>query len=532
MHDRNPSVPEDFFTVTYRLTPPDGISPERFAQDIAEEQTVEIPHENIPPQLFSNGIVGTVTDLQAESGRAFSAAIRYRNDTTSFSAAQLLNLLFGNISLKKGIRIIDLVFPEKMAGAFGGPSFGIEGVRSAVGVYGRPLLCTALKPMGLANRELAAVAGGCARGGVDLIKDDHGIGDQPFCSFEDRVERVTDAIAAADAQTGNTTLYFPNLCGPRTAIERQAALAVRHGVRAVLLAPQLVGFDTMRYLADVYGLMVMAHPAFTGSLFTSATEGIAPDLFLGALFRMIGADISVFPSWGGRFPFTREECTNIAKRLTGAMPPLAPSFPAPAGGITLGRLGSIAEAYGSDAVLLVGGALLGGAGDLSASVRQFRDALGDYFQEERRPAAKFGSSCEVRTASGKKAEILPYLACDNYQWSGRCREEYKPEGTAAFANISRTELVGRAGEKTSFDLRYFEIGPGGYSSFEKHLHEHVIIGVRGQGTLSRNGEATRIRPNDIAYVAPLEPHQLRNEGAEPFGFYCIVDHERDRPQPV
>jgi len=36
----------------------------------------------------------------------------------------------------------------------------------------------------------------------------------------------------------------------------------------------------------------------------------------------------------------------------------------------------------------------------------------------------------------------------------------------------------------------------------------------------------------VVYVDTLEPHQLRNSGAEPFGFYCIVDRERDRPQPA
>jgi len=33
-------------------------------------------------------------------------------------------------------------------------------------------------------------------------------------------------------------------------------------------------------------------------------------------------------------------------------------------------------------------------------------------------------------------------------------------------------------------------------------------------------------------VAPEEVHQLRNPADEPFGFLCIVDHERDRPVVV
>ena len=35
-------------------------------------------------------------------------------------------------------------------------------------------------------------------------------------------------------------------------------------------------------------------------------------------------------------------------------------------------------------------------------------------------------------------------------------------------------------------------------------------------------------PLDVAMVGPLETHQLSNRTGAPFGFFCIVDHERDR----
>ncbi len=66
----------------------------------------------------------------------------------------------------------------------------------------------------------------------------------------------------------------------------------------------------------------------------------------------------------------------------------------------------------------------------------------------------------------------------------------------------------------------------------KRYHTHTVIGVRGEGVVSRTNQMHTLKVNDIAYIAPMEPHQLRNESTEPFGFYCIVDRERDRPQPV
>lgn len=36
--------------------------------------------------------------------------------------------------------------------------------------------------------------------------------------------------------------------------------------------------------------------------------------------------------------------------------------------------------------------------------------------------------------------------------------------------------------------------------------------------------------NDILYIKPLAVHQLKATGDGVFGFYCIVDRVRDKPQ--
>ena len=95
--------------------------------------------------------------------------------------------------------------------------------------------------------------------------------------------------------------------------------------------------------------------------------------------------------------------------------------------------------------------------------------------------------------------------------------------------MRRVELVGKFGERSRCDLRYFEVAPGGHTSLEEHLHTHVVIGVRGEGVLVLGNRRLPLRRFDVASVGPLETHQLRNETGEKFGFLCIVDHERDRP---
>ncbi len=121
-----------------------------------------------------------------------------------------------------------------------------------------------------------------------------------------------------------------------------------------------------------------------------------------------------------------------------------------------------------------------------------------------------------------------------YTWSEVECEAYKQgqEAGREWKNIVRQVLVGKQAEETSFHLRYFEIAPGGYSSLEKHAHAHVVIAVHGQGRVVLNDQAQDMQQFDTVYIAPWTPHQFLAVGDEPFGFFCIVDAERDRPQAV
>ena len=117
-----------------------------------------------------------------------------------------------------------------------------------------------------------------------------------------------------------------------------------------------------------------------------------------------------------------------------------------------------------------------------------------------------------------------------FRWPGVPVTEYK-QAAEHHCGVTRTTLVGAGGETTAFHLRYFEIAPGGFSSLEHHSHEHAVMVLRGGGQV-RLGEAVyEVSFGDLVYVAPHEVHQFRNTSdAEPFGFLCLVDADRDRPQ--
>jgi len=119
----------------------------------------------------------------------------------------------------------------------------------------------------------------------------------------------------------------------------------------------------------------------------------------------------------------------------------------------------------------------------------------------------------------------------SFTWQGIKTEKYKAKGTH-WADVIRRVLIGNHAESAKFHLRYFEIAPGGYSSFEKHKHEHVVVGMRGKGKVICGKQNYELNFLDTLYIAPHTPHQLRNPYGKPFGFFCIVNARRDKPKII
>ena len=127
--------------------------------------------------------------------------------------------------------------------------------------------------------------------------------------------------------------------------------------------------------------------------------------------------------------------------------------------------------------------------------------------------------------------FVPGTSAAPHTWSGVALEDYKAPA-AHHCGVLRSVLAGGETDRTRFEVRYFEILPGGFSSREHHRHEHVVVVLRGRGGVWLGGTWHEVGFGDTVYVAPDEVHQLRNTAEEPFGFLCVVDGERDRPVPV
>lgn len=364
------------FRVSYLLTGDEQEAREK-ANDICLEQTVEFPDDLLPQGPIREEIVGRIEELKRLDANSHRATINFAVETAAEELPQLLNVVFGNISIKPGIKVEWLDLPDELLATFRGPRFGRTGLRELFGVADRPLICTALKPMGLTNEELARQAYQFAKGGIDLIKDDHGLANQSFTPVEERISRCVEAVARANEETGGHSIYVPNITSRADRFFDLAARAKELGAGALLVAPGLVGMDTMRALAedDGIGLPIMAHPSFSGSYVTSRVSGVSHRVLYGQLVRLAGADVSIFPNYGGRFSFTKNECRQIVQGTSEAMGNIAPIFPSPGGGMTTDRLADMREVYGVQFVALMGGGLHRHGPDLALNSRYFRELI-------------------------------------------------------------------------------------------------------------------------------------------------------------
>lgn len=115
-----------------------------------------------------------------------------------------------------------------------------------------------------------------------------------------------------------------------------------------------------------------------------------------------------------------------------------------------------------------------------------------------------------------------------FRWDGVPVRSYKEESDA-FRAVTRQVLAG-PGDGLGWEIRYFEVAPGGWTTLERHRHPHAVVLIRGRGRVLVGGEIHDVTPFDVVHVPPSTWHQLRAAEDEPLGFLCAVDAERDRPE--
>jgi 2,3-diketo-5-methylthiopentyl-1-phosphate enolase len=329
---------------------------------------------------------------EGPSERYADIQIAYPDVNFSRDIPALLVTVFGKLSMDGQIKLIDLSFSSDFLAGFTGPKFGMQGVRDLLGVHDRPLLMSIFKSV--VGYELPALREQFylqAAGGVDLIKDDEILFENPLTPLEKRIEVCLEAAAQAHKETGQKLLYAVNLTGPTFKLAEQAKKAIRAGANALLFNVLAYGFDVLHALSSdpEINIPIMAHPAMAGATYPSPHYGISASVLLGKLMRIAGADLVLFPSPYGSVVMPREENLAIKHTLltndlrkdyaygasADAALQLSASFPVPSAGIHPGLVPLILRDFGTDVIVNAGGGIHGHPLGTIAGGQSFRQAI-------------------------------------------------------------------------------------------------------------------------------------------------------------
>ena len=267
-----------------------------------------------------------------------------------------------------------MYFSDVLAGRFPGPKFGVAGIREKTGVYDRPLLMSIFK--GVIGRDLAFMEKQLKaqiEGGIDIVKDDEILFDNPLTPFEERVKLGQRVIK----ESGRKALYAVNLSGRTSELKEKARRGVELGASAYLFNVFAYGLDVLQELAEDpdINVPIMAHPAVSGAFTSAPYHGFSTELMLGKLVRMAGADFTLFPSPSGSVALERSAALKTAQMALDESAPFKPTFPVPSAGIHPGLVTVLFKDFGTDSIINAGGGVHGHPNGAQGGGRAFRQAI-------------------------------------------------------------------------------------------------------------------------------------------------------------
>ena len=267
---------DDELLCAFRITPREDVGMIEAAAAVAAESST-----------------GTWTTVQSEVAARLKARVYEISDDIAyiaypielFEAGSLPNLLSsvaGNVFGMKavdGLRLEDIRLPSALVRSFPGPVAGLSGVRERLGIYGRPMTGSTIKPkLGLTAAEHAQMCYETLRGGIDTVKDDENLGSQTFNQFEERVTRTLELLRKAEAETGETKGYWINItAGDTEEMIRRAEFVKEQGGIYVMIDFLTTGFTalgSLRKAVERLGLMIHAHRAMHAAFDRVPTHGI------------------------------------------------------------------------------------------------------------------------------------------------------------------------------------------------------------------------------------------------------------------
>ncbi|PIC69872.1 2,3-diketo-5-methylthiopentyl-1-phosphate enolase [Sporosarcina sp. P16b] len=362
-------------TATYLF--PTHPNQEKIAEQHALGLTIgswtDIPHiEQQQLKHHKGELVSVVKGEQKDTVTIFYPSANFSADLPA-----IFTTVYGKLSFFEGYELIDLQFDHSLLAQFPGPRFGVKGIREKLGVYDRPLLKAIFK--GVMGRDLSFFSTQLQEllaGGIDLIKDDEILFENELTPFYQRVTTAKDILTHHYEKTGAHALYAVNLSGRSHELHDKAERATELGASALLFNVHSYGLDTLQSLRenDNIGLPILAHSALSGVLAGQAGSGFSYPLLVGKLTRLVGGDLSLFPSPYGNVAISRVDALGINEELIKDNG-FERTFAVPSAGIHPGMVPQLLEDFGDNLVINAGGGIFGHPDGPTPGAQAFRAAI-------------------------------------------------------------------------------------------------------------------------------------------------------------
>lgn len=190
-----------------------------------------------------------------------------------------------------GLKLVALEPGAALAASVPGPTVGLAGTREATGVHHRPLLGSIIKPsVGLTVQETADRVRAFGEAGLDFIKDDELLADQPHAPLAARAEAVARACNDLRAAAGREPMFALNISDDDVdGLLAGCDAVTQSGGRCVMVSLNQVGLAAVLALRRHTTLPIHGHRNGWGFLARSEHWGLAYDAYQ-ALWRMAGVD--------------------------------------------------------------------------------------------------------------------------------------------------------------------------------------------------------------------------------------------------
>jgi len=374
----------DDVMATYFFKPHQGVSKERAAKAICEEETTGTWTDVSTRTNYVKRLDGSVESLTPYRD-GFLTTLRYPHEIFEIgNVAQYLSVVAGNLfglRMIDSVRLLDVSFPDPLV-PFKGPKFGIPEIRKIVGTTNRPHVGTIIKPkVGLNPEDTATVAYEAAIGGVDLIKDDETLTNQTFCPLKERVPKVMERLDEVKEKTGREVLYAVNVTTRADQITDRAIEAIDLGANMIMVDVIIAGFAALETLSEspYITVPIHVHRAMHAAMTRNRYHGIAMRPF-ARLVRLLGGDQLHTGTVSGKMNHDSQEVKGDNGVLRGPYFDKKPTFPVSSGGLHPGKVFGELSILGTDIILQAGGGIHGHPSGTAAGARAMRQAV-DAFME-------------------------------------------------------------------------------------------------------------------------------------------------------